>query len=229
MGGVVEWNYVITDSGRLVWYLSSWTYYCWYSIAIRGWEVAEQCTWEYFEESHVLAIKRISLCDLNHEDRMIWKFNNDGIYSVRSACHLFMNKFARVERLAVPGNWNRLWNWNLNIISHQKWSLLSESRVCRECFLTRVNLKSKGIECDGLCLFCANNFENAWHALIGCPYAETISKEAGLWRKLRISCWAVMELLIFSSLYVVSRWIRLTFVYKTCVNCIKLLQFMVIL
>ena len=27
----------------------------------------------------------------------------------------------------------------------------------------------------------------------------------------------------------VSRWIRLTFVYKTCVNCIKLLQFMVIL
>ena len=28
---------------------------------------------------------------------------------------------------------------------------------------------------------------------------------------------------------VVSQWIRITFVYKTCVNCIKLLQFMVIL
>ena len=27
----------------------------------------------------------------------------------------------------------------------------------------------------------------------------------------------------------VSRWIRLTFVYKTCINCIKLFQFMVIL
>lgn len=53
--------------------------------------------------------------------------------------------------------------------------------ACRNVHPTRINLQIRGVQCEGICVMCEENLENAWHVLIDCNYARQCWVEAGLW------------------------------------------------
>jgi len=83
------------------------------------------------------------------EDQLIWRLENNGHYSVRSAYRLCIEVFADNSFLHRPGNWASI--WKLKVPPRVK-NLLW--RVCRECLPMRARLLDKGVNCPSTCAIC---------------------------------------------------------------------------
>ncbi|MCH82487.1 RNA-directed DNA polymerase (Reverse transcriptase), partial [Trifolium medium] len=121
-------------------------------------------------------IARVTLTQGVVEDRMVWRFNNKGIYTVKSAYRYAMETLVDNEEYRAPGNWLDM--WKLKIPQRVKIFLW---RMLMGCLPTRVRLQSKGVDCSENCPHCENNFENEWHLFIGCHKAKLVWEGAGLW------------------------------------------------
>jgi len=101
---------------------------------------------------------------LVHEDKIIWKAEKNGSYSVRSAYRIFVTEIADNSHLHVPGKWSSIWKLKVPPkIRNFVW------RVCRGCFPTRARLSSRGIHCPNDCFLCGTNYEDSIHVLLECP------------------------------------------------------------
>jgi hypothetical protein len=129
-----------------------------------------------FNDRDIREIHNMAINSGGREDKRIWKFNNKGHYTVKSAYRYTMENLIDNEAYRVPGNWMLI--WNLRIPQRVKIFLW---RVVRGCLPTRDRLQRKGIQCTDLCPHCETTFENEWHLFIGCDSAKKVWMEAGLW------------------------------------------------
>lgn len=65
------------------------------------------------------------------EDRLVWKKENNGDYSVRSAYRLCMNELLDTSHFKMQGTWDLIWKLNVPPkIKNLVW------RICRNCLPT---------------------------------------------------------------------------------------------
>jgi len=71
-----------------------------------------------------------------HEDKLIWRKENDGEYSVCSAYRLCMNELMDISHFKLQGDWNLIWKLMVPPkIKNLVW------QICRICLPTRVRLR----------------------------------------------------------------------------------------
>jgi hypothetical protein len=150
-----------------------------------------------FDHNTSQLILNTSLHHLVHEDKIIWKAEKNGSYSVRSAYRICVTEIADNSHLHVPGKWSLIWKLKVPPkIRNFVW------RVCRGCFPTRARLSSRGIHCPNDCVLCGTNYEDSIQVLLECPGAMQAWREVNLWdiidRTLRRNY--NMDALIFSLL-----------------------------
>jgi ribonuclease HI len=101
------------------------------------------------------------------QDLMIWNWEKDGEYSVRSAYHLLCDEKARFQ----PGPscpqssklWKEIWRAPVpNKIKNFMW------RLAKNILPTRANLHKKGIHLDLICPLCSREEESSQHLFLKC-------------------------------------------------------------
>ena len=129
-----------------------------------------------FDAPTAQAILDTPLQPLVTEDKMIWKEEKIGKYSVKSAYKICVSEIADNSHMHVHGRWNLIWKLKVPPkIKNFLW------RVCRGCFPTRARLSSRGVSCPLDCVQCSNNYEDIIHILIECPKAVQVWRDANLW------------------------------------------------
>lgn len=126
------------------------------------------------EDAH--AILKVPLLNDIDEDQVIWKLNRNGLYSVRSAYHLCVEKLICANHLKVQGDWSLI--WQLKVPSRVKNCLW---RACRDVLPTRICLQGKGVQCPMTCVCCEAAVKNSFHLFFTCGLSMQCWKKAGLW------------------------------------------------
>lgn len=129
-----------------------------------------------FEEEDAARILDVPIFKETVVDRLAWKFNKQGSYSVRSGYRLCMEVFSDQEQLKVAADWSKL--WHLDVPPKVKTFLW---RSCRDCLPTRVKLRTRGVNCSSICAVCNAALETTWHSLITCPSAKECWEQLGIW------------------------------------------------
>ena len=108
-----------------------------------------------------------------HVDKETWRFEKNGLYSVRSAYREIISSYDALLQHRVPWNFNIIWNLKLPPkIKNFLW------RICRNCLPTRMRLITKGVQCPPTCAICDNYEEDGKHLFFAC------SKSVGCWQRL---------------------------------------------
>jgi hypothetical protein len=98
------------------------------------------------------------------EDRRLWRAEQNGEYSVRSAYRLCTQELIDTSHLRMNGAWNLIWEIKIPAkVKNFIW------RICRRCIPTRVRLRDKGVNCTTNCVLCDNNDEDSKHLFFTCP------------------------------------------------------------
>jgi len=125
------------------------------------------------------AIAKMVLLNREGEDKRIWKFSQQGHYTVKSAYRYAMETLVDNEEYRIPGEWNIIWKMKLpQRVKVFLW------RALRGVLPTRMRLQDKGVPCTDSCPHCETNYENDWHVFIGCEEAKKVWQAAGLWGKI---------------------------------------------
>jgi ribonuclease HI len=110
------------------------------------------------------------------DDRLIWKAEKNGLYSVKSAYRLCMEELVDVSHLRRPGYWSGIWRLKVPPkIKNLLW------RMCRGCLPTRVRLQDKGVQCPTSCVSCDGPHEDLAHICFECPFTVQVWRTTGLW------------------------------------------------
>jgi len=126
------------------------------------------------------AISKLSLLNREKEDKLIWKFNSKGSYTVKLAYKYAMETLVDKEEYRIPGEWTSMWKMKIpQKIKVFLW------RALQGVLPTRMRLQDKGVPCTDSCPFCQTNYENDWHVFIRCEEAKSIWRTAGLWELIR--------------------------------------------
>lgn len=101
------------------------------------------------------------------EDQLIWHWEKDDIYSVRSAYHLLCDSktrdVAESSDMKSKGLWKEIWRAPVPTSARNfLW------RLARNILPTRSNLGKKGINMDMLCPICNDSEENQEHLFMYC-------------------------------------------------------------
>ena len=80
-------------------------------------------------------------------DRLIWKAEHNGVYSVKSVYRLYVEDLVDTTHLHRPGFWTGIWKLKVPPkVKNLIWG------ICRGVLLTRIRLQDKGVQCpDPLC------------------------------------------------------------------------------
>lgn len=128
---------------------------------------------KYYPRSILNCALQETLSHQNIEEELIWHFEKDDEYSVRSAYHLCMSK--KVNKHPGPSNvqHQRLWHliWKI-LISHKVRMLLW--RAAKNILPTRGNLRKKGMHLDHSCPFCNDNMEIVEHIILNFEFARQV-------------------------------------------------------
>jgi len=131
---------------------------------------------QVFSTDIAVVILHTPLFEQVTNDRLIWKAERNGCYSVRSAYILCMEELIDVCHLHRPGNWKRIWCLKLPPkVKHLLW------RMCRGVLPTRVRLHDKGVLYPTQCASCNSNFEDLNHLLFECPLSIQVWQSADIW------------------------------------------------
>lgn len=120
------------------------------------------------------AVKRVPLLASVTADNRVWWPSEDGIYNVKYAYHLFLNKIVDSSHLQKEGKWNMIWNLS---IPHKKF-FFGKLAGIGNCLPMRTRLQRKGLICSDVCITC---LENCWHCFLTCPLSQDCWKQANLW------------------------------------------------
>lgn len=106
-------------------------------------------------------------------DRLVWHFEKNGLYSVKSAYHLLKNDNSR--NIAESSNssnlpfWKAIWKIKApNSVRNFIW------RLARDILPTRSRLERKGIILDTQCPLCCKNSETSSHLFMHCDMAKLV-------------------------------------------------------
>jgi ribonuclease HI len=109
------------------------------------------------------------------EDRLVWKEEQHGEYTVRSGYRAVMRAKEEERRRGVDGNWKSLWQ----ILAPPKTKHILW-RICRNVLPTRVQLRNHYVQCPTVCEFCSVEHEDTWHVLFDCNITRNCWSAAGL-------------------------------------------------
>ena len=114
------------------------------------------------------------------EDKIIWKAERHGRYSVHNAYRLCVT-----ELVDSSYNW-RSWYWSgiwkLKVppkVKNLVW------RMCCGCLPTRVRLLNKRVVCPTNFASCDSNNENLMHVFFDCPFAIQVWHKTRLWSSIQ--------------------------------------------
>lgn len=91
----------------------------------------------------------------------MWKFNNKGLYTVKSAYRYTMETLIDNEELRVHGEWSRIWSMCVpQRVKVVVWRMLNG------CLPRCMRLQDKGVDCSNNCPYCENHYENEWNFFV---------------------------------------------------------------
>lgn len=128
-----------------------------------------RCFRKSFYPFEVSIIKNIPLCRPIQEDVLIWPFNLDGIYTVKSGYKFLHEEYlgkqpGPSENEALKPLWKKIWGLNVpNKVKHLAW------RACKDSLPTKINLVRHKIITTATCDRCKMHQEDAVHALLHFP------------------------------------------------------------
>ncbi|XP_058739812.1 uncharacterized protein LOC131611980 [Vicia villosa] len=137
------------------------------------------CCWkqsllnECFDHYEGRQIGGIPLPRNGDRDKMIWHWEKDGNYSVRTAYHLLVSK-RDAAKVGTSGTadeslWKLLWKAPVHVrIKNFLW------RLCHNILPLRTNLLKKGIHIDPSCPFCDRSPETLDHLFCHCDVTKMI-------------------------------------------------------
>lgn len=129
------------------------------------------------------------------DDRRIWRFTSDGLYTVKSGYRIYCEEVVNKNHLKMDGSWPTI--WSLHVPPKVRSFLW---RAHRGCLPTRMKLRSRHVNVDGVCLYCARGLENEWHLFFGCSFAEACWRQAKFWQYVEHAMFATSSFqeLVFS-------------------------------
>jgi ribonuclease HI len=108
-------------------------------------------------------ILAVPLLEVVKEDKLIWKGEKDGRYSVRSGYRNYMKHRNRGYGVRRVEGWSSIWKIHAPPkAKHLLW------RVCRDCLPTRVRLRNRYVECQEECPLCLSCGEDEHHLFFNC-------------------------------------------------------------
>jgi ribonuclease HI len=129
---------------------------------------------QIFSGETVEKICSIPISPRSQEDKLIWAGTNNGMFSIRSAYHLEVERRNRDNwstsslPFAVP-TWRRLWKLNL-----PRFILLFLWRACNDILPTKNNLYKRKVVTDQLCPMCGSEAESNSHVQWRCDSARAV-------------------------------------------------------
>ncbi|CAJ2652404.1 unnamed protein product [Trifolium pratense] len=131
-----------------------------------------------FDQGTADAILRTPLFQQVTSDKLVWKAEKKGNYTVKSAYRLCVEELLDTSHLSRPGFWSGIWRLKVPPkVKNLLW------RICRGCFPTRARLRDNGIQCPSNCVVCDDNYEDTGHILFDCPLSIRAWRSIGLWEK----------------------------------------------
>lgn len=124
------------------------------------------------------AIMRIPLTFREQHDTIIWRLTSNGEYSLKKAYKLFLSTILQNKQSQTLGNWNKIWNLDVDVpskVKHLSW------RAARDCLLTRNNLNTCGISFSTYCVMCEQHEEDNIHVFFRCEQSIKCWQELKLW------------------------------------------------
>jgi hypothetical protein len=120
-------------------------------------------------------IVTVPLLEVVTEDRVIWKEEKDGVYSVRSGYRIFSKARVRDFDVNNMDGWSSIGKIHAPPkAKHLLW------RVCRECLPTRSRLKNRFVQCPEECPLCLSCGEEELHLFFNCDNIRGAWHEMGL-------------------------------------------------
>lgn len=92
------------------------------------------------EPKDVNRVLQVPVFGCGEEDKLIWAFSPNGVYSVKSGYRVCREQIAPASHLTVEGNWKGL--WSLGVAPRVKACVW---RACRDVLPTRTRLQTKGV------------------------------------------------------------------------------------
>ena len=137
----------------------------------------EELVCQTFLPINVDIILQIPLCTSWPDDKLIWHYSADGVFSVRSAYHLLRSKLRPDIPSSSSGLGQALWKrvWRLNVPPRIR---LFGWRLGIGVLPTRGNIASRILGYDMRCELCGHLEDHDVHALFECPMAVEIWKES---------------------------------------------------
>ncbi|MCI25536.1 pentatricopeptide repeat-containing protein, partial [Trifolium medium] len=110
------------------------------------------------------------------DDKLVWKLEQDGVYSVCSAYKQCVNVAGYQDRHGVAGQWDNIWRAKIPPkVKNLIW------RIGRDILPTRKKLTSRGVQCPMHCDACNDGDEDSMHVLFLCTRSIQCWQRAGLW------------------------------------------------
>ena len=119
------------------------------------------------------------------EDKLIWHYTSNGVFSVKSAYHLLRSKLRREAPSSSGGVGNSFWKviWGLDVPPRIR---LFCWKVGVGALPTRGNISRRLSNFDMKCAFCGHLEDSDTHALFECPMAVEVGSVSdfghNLWR-----------------------------------------------
>jgi hypothetical protein len=131
---------------------------------------------QVFSPAHSTAVLNTPLIDQVADDRLIWKAEKNGHYSVRSAYRLCVEVLTDSTHLRRDGYWQGIWRLKVPPkIKNLVW------RICRNVVPTRRRLQDKGVQCPLDCVICSGPEEDLDHIYFNCPFSIQVWQHIGFW------------------------------------------------
>lgn len=121
-----------------------------------------------FSQKEVADITAIPISLGGREDKLVWQFTPNGIYTVKSGYHLNIELEGELEgETSGKAKEKQAWKyiWKLRVPPATKMFLW---RACKEAIPTLANLKRRKVVENSLCPVCKQEQETSGHVLWGC-------------------------------------------------------------
>lgn len=140
-----------------------------------NWNFINECVWPIDHDE----FRRLRIHALHGNNKLIWHYNSNGIYSVKSGYHLAMVNGIEGSK-GSRGRNSRLFKllWHLNIQSKIKIFIW---KAIHSILPTRLHLASRGITTDSVCPRCLDFPEHSFHVIWLCSAAQDVWVNSSIW------------------------------------------------
>jgi hypothetical protein len=131
----------------------------------------------YFSPEDAEEILKIETSRRNESDFVAWYPEKRGIFTVRSAYRLALNRVMQERNWGASStrpdgerpDWNVIWKSPVP----PKVKLLNW-KICRNGLATQENMMTRGIATTSVCQLCGQGREDTFHVFIRCPHARAL-------------------------------------------------------